>query len=127
VKAEAEFLVVNGLDPADYLTATERTTRTVNLTWTPSVIATNDPVSGDIKLDAGRCKDCKHWGVTESWINSHGEQSHSPPTICHRKHVKDCARVNGSELTETVGEPCGDQGTILTHGDFGCVLWEAKP
>lgn len=77
-----------------------------------------------------RCRDCRHWGTTA--ISSLPDPKnpgvwmmflHSP-TVSDRDDVLDCNKINASPLTETVGEPCGDQGTIMTMADFGCVLWE---
>ncbi len=83
-----------------------------------AIIATRDATSGNVFVDAGRCKDCKHWtalthsrtGFGDCWMLS---ERAGATRGCPAEHLKMVSILANCYSTETAAE-------------FGCVLWEAK-
>lgn len=69
-----------------------------------------------------RCETCKHWGSRRGDYDRTGHWSPSP------SDVRDCRIItNGNTSLATIDWGSGSGLTeLVTHKNFGCVLWEAK-
>lgn len=67
--------------------------------------------------ECGYCRNCKWWEDHTDWqrrfelVGEWGE----------------CREDAERQLCIAIDDSAGFNGVLLTHADFGCVLWEPKP